>query len=113
MDTDRYKKLIRQRQQQITNLSARVSIGTEVVELDQTKVGRLSRMDAVQMQQMGLASERRRKNELFALDSALTRIEQDEYGICIECGDGINPKRLQIDLAATLCIRCANVLEKR
>jgi DnaK suppressor protein len=34
------------------------------VELDQTKVGRLSRMDAMQSQQMALASERRRALQL-------------------------------------------------
>ncbi len=89
------------------------SAGIETVELDQTKVGRLSRMDAIQIQQMGLASERRRKNELNALDAALKRIELGEYGLCNQCDNEINPKRLEIYPAVTLCIQCASALEER
>ena len=98
---------------EIANLADSSAAGIETVELDQSKVGRLSRMDAIQIQQMGLASERRRKNELNALDAALKRIEQDDYGICIQCGNEINPKRLEIDPAVTLCIQCASAMENR
>lgn len=80
---------------------------TNSVELDQTRVGRLSRMDALQMQQMELALSRRQQQELIALQHALKRVENGEYGECFECGKEINPKRLEIDLVATLCISCA------
>ena len=95
------------------SLADNSSAGIETVELDQTKVGRLSRMDAIQIQQMGLASERRRKNELNALDAALKRIELGVYGLCNQCDTEINPKRLEIDPAVTLCIQCASALEER
>ena len=80
---------------------------TDTVELDQTRVGRLSRMDAMQVQQMQLALSRRQQTEMAALGHALKRLEQGEYGECLECGEDINPKRLEIDLTATLCIDCA------
>ena len=45
------------------------------VELDQTSVGRLSRMDAMQGQAMALATERRRKDEARRVEAAIRRIE--------------------------------------
>lgn len=82
------------------------------VALDQSRVGRLSRMDAMQIQQMELELRRRRERELQALQRALTRIDEGEYGYCLECGEEINPNRLDIDPAATLCIRCASARER-
>ena len=83
-----------------------------VVELDQTKVGRLSRMDAMQAQAMALASEQRREQTLRRIDAALKRIEDDEYGYCLQCDELINPKRLEFDPTVTLCIECASRAEE-
>lgn len=77
------------------------------VELDQTRVGRLSRMDALQGQAMAQETERRRKRELQRIDAALARLETDEYGYCLTCGDEISVKRLELDPAVTVCIDCA------
>ncbi len=52
------------------------------VELDQAKVGRLSRMDAMQSQQMALEESRRRQQKLLKVEGALRRIESGEYGEC-------------------------------
>ena len=82
------------------------------VELDQTRVGRLSRMDAMQVQQMELALKRRQTRELMALGRALKRIDEGEYGYCLECGEEINPNRLDIDPSATHCIQCASARER-
>lgn len=81
---------------------------TDTVELDQTKMGRVSRMDALQGQQMAMEAERRRKRQLVAAENALQRIEEGEYGDCFECGEPINPKRLAFDPTVTLCIQCAS-----
>lgn len=82
-----------------------------VVELDQSKVGRLSRMDAMQAQAMAQASEQRREQMLRQIDAALKRIDDDEYGHCLQCDEAINPKRLEFDPTVTLCIECANKAE--
>lgn len=78
-----------------------------VVELDQSRVGRLSRMDAMQGQAMSAETQRRRQLQLRLIETALVRIEQDEYGWCQECGEAIDIKRLEFDPAAPLCIACA------
>lgn len=85
--------------------------GTEaaaVVELDQTRVGRLSRMDALQAQAMSQERTRRRELQLRKIAAALKRIEGHDYGCCTECGGDIAFRRLVFDPATTLCIDCAN-----
>lgn len=77
------------------------------VELDQTSVGRLSRMDALQVQAMQLETERRRHLELQRIDAALARIDEDEFGYCAVCGEDIEPKRLDYDPTVPSCIACA------
>jgi DnaK suppressor protein len=83
----------------------------EVVELDQARVGRLSRMDAMQAQAMSVETGRRRRHYLVEIDTALERIEAGDYGECFECGEFIHPGRLDANPAATLCIGCAQALE--
>ena len=76
------------------------------VELDQQSVGRLSRMDAMQQQSMDLAREERRRQRLAILAAALRRMDEDEYGYCLSCGDDVAAARLAADPAATLCVDC-------
>lgn len=78
------------------------------VELDQQAVGRLSRMDALQVQAMALETSRRRATELRRITTALARIDEGEYGYCLECGDEIAARRIELDPAAPLCIGCAS-----
>lgn len=84
----------------------------ETVELDQTRVGRLSRMDALQSQAMSLEAQRRRRAELQQTDAALRRIDEGSYGECLHCGEAIALKRLQANPTATLCLACAQEVEK-
>jgi DnaK suppressor protein len=83
----------------------------EVVELDQARVGRLSRMDAMQAQAMSVETGRRRREHLVEIEKALERIEAGDYGECLECGEVILPGRLEANPTATLCIACAQALE--
>lgn len=86
---------------------------SSIVELDQSKVGRLSRMDALQAQEMAKASGQRREAALRSVGAALRRLEQGDFGICRECETEINPKRLEFDPTAALCIDCASSTEQR
>ncbi|MGD8558267.1 MAG: TraR/DksA family transcriptional regulator [Gammaproteobacteria bacterium] len=79
----------------------------QVVELDQTRQGRLSRMDAMQQQAMSLAAGKRRELELRKVTQALSRIAEGSYGYCVECEAPIPLRRLQVDLTAQLCVPCA------
>jgi len=97
---------------ELQELAAMGDESAAVVELDQTKVGRLSRMDAMQAQAMAQASEQRREQTLRQIDAAIKRIYDDEYGYCLQCDEPINPKRLEFDPTVTLCIECASRAEE-
>lgn len=95
------------RRQELDALLATSEADVSAVELDQTKVGRLSRMDALQGQQMALETRRRREAECARIDAALQRLRDGDYGFCLSCDAKIADKRLHLDPAATLCVDCA------
>ena len=110
MDDSDLKRLQRQLTQRREEILAVNEMGEEArrpVELDQASVGRLSRMDAMQNQAMAQATERRRKIEVQRIDQAFKAIKEGEYGFCVECGEEIALKRLEIDPAAIACVKCA------
>ena len=78
----------------------------KTVQLDQAAVGRLSRMDAMQAQNMALAVGRRREEQLARIAGALKRIENDDFGFCFVCGEEIDHDRLRFDPTTTRCINC-------
>ncbi|MBL4837508.1 MAG: TraR/DksA C4-type zinc finger protein [Kordiimonadaceae bacterium] len=80
----------------------------KTVELDQSKVGRLSRMDALQGQAMSNAVAARRQQALLRIDAAIERLKDGEFGYCIGCGDKVAAKRLQLDPAVATCTACAH-----
>jgi DnaK suppressor protein len=81
---------------------------TRTVELDQPAVGRLSRMDALQAQQIARATEQRRRAQLQRIEGALRRLERGEFGECHGCGEPIDPRRLDADPTLTRCIECSD-----
>lgn len=80
----------------------------QTVELDQTAVGRVSRMDALQGQAMAKESQQRRTIQLQRIEASFQRLEKGIYGLCLRCEEDIHVKRLEFDPTAPLCIDCAN-----
>lgn len=76
------------------------------VELDQSKVGRLSRMDAMQQQAMAVAKRGTYQRQLREVIQALARMEEGDYGYCIECDAAIPSGRLRIKPEAAFCLAC-------
>ncbi len=107
-DTDQIRQTLKALRDELTASDEQASNNAETVELDQAKVGRLSRMDALQMQAMAAENLRRRQIQLRRIDAALNRLDRGEYGLCRECELDIAPGRLEADPAALLCIDCAN-----
>lgn len=111
MPTTMGSPAIRQRlmdiQAELLALAESSSEARKPVELDQSRVGRLSRMDAMQNQAMALEIARRRDIELGRIGAALARLDDGEYGECLTCGEDIAPKRLELDPATPVCIECA------
>jgi len=107
LDLRKFKELLLQKRAMVRKDLEAGTEASRIVELDQTRVGRISRMDALQAQAMSQATNRRREVELRRIAAALKRIEEDDYGHCLNCDELIASGRLEIDPAATLCIKCA------
>ena len=77
------------------------------VELDQTAYGRVSRIDAIQQQQMQKAAVERLQLRLKQVKTAISKLDSDLFGCCIKCEEPISIKRLQARPESVHCINCA------
>jgi len=75
-------------------------------DFDQAGMGRLSRRDAMQAQQMAEEGPRLRKRQLQKIDGALRRIEAGEYGKCFVCEEELDAAGLSADPTTTRCVNC-------
>ncbi len=100
-----YRVRLEQLKDELLRLMEQGDDETGPVELDQTSVGRLSRMDAMQRQAMAQETERRRHSELRKIEAALKRIDDDEYGYCISTGEPIPRARLDLDPAVATIVK--------
>ena len=107
IDIDKAKARLNEKRTELLELSQISSGARDSVELDQQSVGRLSRMDAMQHQAMAKALERTRQRDLVRIDQAKLRIDDGEYGHCVECDSEIPDGRLAIDPMAERCVKCA------
>ncbi len=107
IDVKKVKKLLVSRREELLSLIDSGEENRTDPELDQQRIGRLSRMDAMQQQAMEDETGRRRDKELNRIAAALERLESDDYGYCTACDEPIAAKRLENDPATPLCISCA------
>ena len=98
-------------QQELTELLHDAEDATKPVTLDQQSVGRVSRIDAIQQQQMAIANQQQAGGILQRIELALQRIDEGSYGDCLECGEPIAFARLQVQPFANLCIGCQSARE--
>lgn len=107
IDINASRTRLLQRREELQAIEASSRDATQPVELDQASVGRISRMDAMQGQQMALETARRRQLELTRIEGALRRIDSGDFGFCFKCGEEIDERRLAADVTHTRCLRCA------
>ena len=108
MTEEEARQALLARSQELDREDASNADSRDTVELQQDSVGRLSRMDAMQQQAMAQAAERRRAAERARIASALDRLNDGEWGYCLNCGEEIAEKRLRHDPSVANCVNCAN-----
>lgn len=74
----------------------------------ENSIGRVSRMDAINNKSVMEASLRNKISKRNKLKLALTKVDEDNFGICVSCKKQINPARLMYMPESTKCIRCAD-----
>jgi DnaK suppressor protein len=81
-----------------------------IVNLDQDAVGRLSRIDAIQQQQMAAEIRRRTTLRSKQVAVALGTHGEGEYGWCKKCGEPIGYKRLKAKPESPCCVPCTSAM---
>lgn len=104
---------LKERREELLNLGQASEGDRLPVDLDQSRIGRLSRMDALQAQEMAKEVGRRRMLELGRINASLKRIDDGEYGYCLSCDEKISAERLALDPTLPNCMACAQKLENK
>lgn len=108
-------KLTAALEQRLSELLKQIELATpaaSAVTLDQSKVGRLSRMDALQQQHMASSALQHTKLRLQLVQKALNKILNEDYGYCELCDEAIAFARLQVNPEARLCLKCQSQQEQ-
>jgi DnaK suppressor protein len=108
---DQFRLLLIEQRDDLKNSLQMAQSSTETVELDQASVGRVSRGDALQAQSMAVETSRLKQQQLRKISMALSLIESGDYGYCSICDQEIDPRRLEVDPAAMMCVPCASKQE--
>ena len=70
-------------------------------------IGRITRMEAMNSKSINEAALNKSKNRLSKLEYALIKIDNPEFGRCVECEEPIPYARLNIMPETDLCVHCA------
>ena len=111
LSTDQLAELRVELERQLARLERSMKVTDEAirpVELDQTAVGRLSRMDSLQNQAMTKGLRERETVKLVQLKGALVRMSEGDYGQCTLCGSDIPIERLFVFPEAPVCGPCGS-----
>lgn len=109
MTTDRLDELRKALEHLIQDLSTGLDESAESAApiSPDNAIGRLTRQDAMQAQQLALEMRRRNQSRLQQARIALEKLERGGYGICVRCDEEIPAARLRVRPEAQVCIRCA------
>ncbi len=80
---------------------------TQPVE-PENAIGRISRMDAINNKTVTEAALRNAKDKLYKLKTVLSKIDDDDFGICISCKSPIPIGRILIMPQSRTCVRCSH-----
>lgn len=108
---EHFRRRLYQMKRDIEGLQTARDQSAATVTLDQSSVGRLSRMDAMQQQAMAQSTEARARQNLQRIEAALRRCDDGSYGFCSDCDEPISAQRLEFDPTLLRCVQCAAARE--
>lgn len=111
--TDIYReRLLKMRKELLKSLKSRYE---DAISLDEDSDGKDSADEAYNLYNKSLMLGRVETDalKLRLVEQALRRLEEGTYGVCIECGEEIDEKRLEYVPFARYCTDCKSELEKK
>jgi len=71
-------------------------------------IGRISRMDAINNKSVAEAALRKAEEKLSKLKYALTKVDDEGFGLCARCGNPIPLGRILLMPQSRHCVGCAS-----
>ena len=105
-DQNKYKKYLEEALDEVGKYLESSEDAAAAVAPDKG-LGRLSRMEAMQDQQLVMEMRRRKKRQLVEIKLAISRLEMGNYGTCVFCGKEIHPERLEVAPEVQTCMNCS------
>ena len=106
--SDALQKLKQELELEIADLE----LSARPVQLDQQAVGRVSRGDALQQQNMALANLEQCRIRLHEVLHAESKFGVTEYGYCEACDEVINLPRMLARPDSRYCLGCQSAVEE-
>ena len=101
-----YQSKLKSVLEEIEDFLTKSSDSAEAVSPDKS-LGRLSRMEAMQDQQLILEVRRRQKRRKAEVFAALSRLDQGIFGKCVFCSKEISSERLDASPEVQTCVTCS------
>ena len=110
LDADQLEKVKRELSQRLDilqkNVQARVSGVNTAGEPERGGTDRGDESNRELERDLELTNADRETYEIQLVQSAIQRVEQNEFGICLDCGEEINNSRLLANPIAKRCLNC-------
>ncbi|MCW5983046.1 MAG: TraR/DksA family transcriptional regulator [Bryobacteraceae bacterium] len=106
-EANKYKKILDSKQAELAQVLRRrdgIAIEKSADALDEVQYAA--------ERELAIRTLDRESNMLRLVRSALQRIEDGSYGICANCEEPINPRRLNAVPWAPYCIRCQEIADQ-
>lgn len=107
MDMEQFRARLLIEQRETVEAIQQAQQSAAPVELDQSSVGRVSRIDALQQQAIAQGLRERLIIRKRKVEAALARLDSGTYGLCCACQSDLEPERLNADPAVVFCQECA------
>ena len=111
-EIDELRSDLAQLRNSLTDTLQQIEKASETVELDQQAFGRVSRIGALQQQNMAKANHKQSQNRLRQVMQALARVDSGDYGFCINCNGNIGFPRLKARPETPRCLKCQSLQEQ-
>ena len=97
---------------QVERLAKEVVESTEATENSKSPLSSAENASDAYEQDFAFMSMESEEDLLRKVDRALQRVRENTYGECEECGEHINPERLEALPWATMCVKCQELEER-
>lgn len=104
--------LLKMKNDTLREIRKNLKSGADILTINEPSGDIYDQASTERDRELGLLLGDREREKLHAIDEALLRIKEDEYGICEECEEEIPLGRLKALPFARHCVRCKSDLEK-